>query len=192
MCVHSYPPSRSHRTSFSPATPSPPQKPTLSRVERGRGGAPGRWIICRRNPTRLSRLAHVQESFLNSVVRVLFKTDPPGFFERSYPRLLEMNTWQSINQEILCVPSLPVCLLPCWATRAPPLSPLKTPPPLPFPLSNSWCVFWRHRISTPRRFGKTIAVCLFVAALIYACPNIEISIYSTCNFRVAFRVIYDI
>jgi len=34
---------------------------------------------------------------------VLFKTDPPGFFERSYPRLLEMNTWQSINQEILCV-----------------------------------------------------------------------------------------
>jgi len=53
----------------------------------------------------------VQESFLNSVVRVLFKTDPPGFFERSYPRLLEMNTWQSINQEILYVdfPDLLAC-----------------------------------------------------------------------------------
>ena len=53
----------------------------------------------------------VQESFLNSVVRVLFKTDPPGFFERSYPRLLEMNTWQSINQEILYVdfPDLFAC-----------------------------------------------------------------------------------
>jgi hypothetical protein len=58
---------------------------------------------------RLLALTHgccCQESFLNSVVRVLFKTDPPGFFERSYPRLLEMNTWQSINQEILCVLSV--------------------------------------------------------------------------------------
>jgi len=40
-----------------------------------------------------------------------------------------------------------------------------------------------YRISTPRRFGKTISVCLFVAALICACPNIEISIYSTCKFH---------
>jgi hypothetical protein len=71
------------------------------------------------------------------VVRVLFKTDPAGFFERSYPLLLEKNSWKTINQEIL--------------------------------------------ISTPRRFGKTISVCLFVAALLFACPNIEISIYSTCK-----------
>lgn len=46
-------------------------------------------------------LKKFQESFLNSVVRVLFKTDPPGFFERSYPRLLESNNWQNIHQEIL-------------------------------------------------------------------------------------------
>ena len=78
------------------------------------------------------RLFH--ESFLNAVVRILFKTDPPGFFSQSYPRLLEMNAWSSINQEIL--------------------------------------------VSTPRRFGKTISVCLFVAALLYACPSLEISIYS--------------
>ena len=45
--------------------------------------------------------AKKQESFLNSVVRVLFKTDPIGFFEKSYPRLLEMNNWSNINQEIL-------------------------------------------------------------------------------------------
>ena len=81
------------------------------------------------------RLFH--ESFLNAVVRILFKTDPPGFFSQSYPRLLEMNAWSSINQEIL--------------------------------------------VSTPRRFGKTISVCLFVAALLYACPSLEISIYSTCK-----------
>ena len=69
--------------------------------------------------------------------RVLFKTDPPGHFERSYPRLLETNNWETIRQEIL--------------------------------------------ISTPRRFGKTISVCLFVSALVYACPNLEVSIYSTCK-----------
>lgn len=81
------------------------------------------------------RLFH--ESFLNAVVRILFKTDPPGFFSQSYPRLLELNSWTSINQEIL--------------------------------------------VSTPRRFGKTISVCLFVAALLYSCPCLEISIYSTCK-----------
>ena len=74
---------------------------------------------------------------MNAVVRVMFKTDPIGFFERSFPILLEKNSWKSINQEIL--------------------------------------------ISTPRRFGKTIGVCLFVSALLFACPNIDISIYSTCK-----------
>lgn len=77
------------------------------------------------------------EQFLCAVCRVLFKTDPPGHFERSYPRLLETNNWETIRQEIL--------------------------------------------ISTPRRFGKTISVCLFVSALVYACPNLEVSIYSTCK-----------
>lgn len=77
------------------------------------------------------------ENFLNAIVKILFKKDPPGSFERAYPRLLELNNWQNINQEIL--------------------------------------------ISTPRRFGKTISVCLFVAALLYAAPSIEISIYSTCK-----------
>ena len=74
---------------------------------------------------------------MNTVVRVLFKTDPVGYFERSFPALLEKNSWKSINQEIL--------------------------------------------ISTPRRFGKTISVCLFVAVLFFACPSVEISIYSTCK-----------
>lgn len=36
-------------------------------------------------------------------------------------------------------------------------------------------------ISTPRRFGKTISVSMFAAAMVYACPNVEISIYSTCK-----------
>ena len=51
------------------------------------------------------------------------------------------------------------------------------------PMTRSGFDTHTHRISTPRRFGKTISVCLFVAALICACPNIEISIYSTCKFH---------
>jgi len=81
------------------------------------------------------RLFH--EHFINAIVRVLFKTDGPGAFQRAYPRLLEVNEWKETYQECL--------------------------------------------ISTPRRFGKTISVCLFVAALLYSAPNVEISIYSTCK-----------
>jgi len=45
---------------------------------------------------------------------------------------------------------------------------------------------WTHisqevRVSTPRRFGKTISVSMFAAAMLYAAPNVEISIYSTCK-----------
>lgn len=36
-------------------------------------------------------------------------------------------------------------------------------------------------ISTPRRFGKTISVSMFAAAMLFAAPTVEISIYSTCK-----------
>jgi len=48
------------------------------------------------------------------------------------------------------------------------------------------------RISTPRRFGKTISVCLFVAALMFACPNVEVSIYSTCKRFPRFPVLLHV
>lgn len=38
-------------------------------------------------------------------------------------------------------------------------------------------------VSTPRRFGKTISVSMFAAAMLYSCPNLEMSIYSTCKAR---------
>lgn len=38
-------------------------------------------------------------------------------------------------------------------------------------------------VSTPRRFGKTISVSMFAAAMLYSCPNLEMSIYSTCKVR---------
>ena len=36
-------------------------------------------------------------------------------------------------------------------------------------------------ISTPRRFGKTISVSMFAAALLYSAKSVELSIYSTCK-----------
>ena len=36
-------------------------------------------------------------------------------------------------------------------------------------------------ISTPRRFGKTISVSMFAAAMLYSAPAVELSIYSTCK-----------
>jgi len=36
-------------------------------------------------------------------------------------------------------------------------------------------------ISTPRRFGKTISVSMFAAAMVFAAPRVELSIYSTCK-----------
>ena len=36
-------------------------------------------------------------------------------------------------------------------------------------------------ISTPRRFGKTIAVSMFAAAILYSAARVELSIYSTCK-----------
>jgi len=36
-------------------------------------------------------------------------------------------------------------------------------------------------ISTPRRFGKTMSVSMFAAAMLYAAPAVELSIYSTCK-----------
>jgi len=40
-------------------------------------------------------------------------------------------------------------------------------------------------VSTPRRFGKTISVSMFAAAMLYSCPNLEMSIYSTCKVMVS-------
>ena len=34
-----------------------------------------------------------------------------------------------------------------------------------------------------RRFGKTISVSMFAAAMLYSCPGLEMSIYSTCKVR---------
>ena len=47
---------------------------------------------------------------------------------------------------------------------------------------NSWDhIAQEILISTSRRFGKTISVSMFCAAMMLSCPGVEISIYSTCK-----------
>jgi hypothetical protein len=46
-------------------------------------------------------------------------------------------------------------------------------------------------ISTPRRFGKTISVSMFCAAMLLACPGVEISIYSTCK-RISQKILRNV
>jgi hypothetical protein len=81
------------------------------------------------------RLFH--DDFLKACTRSFWKLEPPGQFARDHQKVLRVNSWDHIAQEIL--------------------------------------------ISTPRRFGKTISVSMFCAAMLLACPGVEISIYSTCK-----------
>jgi len=46
-------------------------------------------------------------------------------------------------------------------------------------------------VSTPRRFGKTISVSMFAAAMMFACPAMELSIYSTCK-RISQKLLRNI
>lgn len=46
-------------------------------------------------------------------------------------------------------------------------------------------------VSTPRRFGKTISVSMFAAAMMFSCPAMELSIYSTCK-RISQKLLRNI
>jgi hypothetical protein len=46
-------------------------------------------------------------------------------------------------------------------------------------------------VSTPRRFGKTISVSMFAAAMMFSCPSMELSIYSTCK-RISQKLLRNI
>lgn len=87
------------------------------------------------------------DAFLAACARIFFKLDPPGSFQRAYQRILEINNWDNLSQEIL--------------------------------------------ISTPRRFGKTISVSLFSAALLFSCSAVELSVYSTCK-RISQKLLRNI
>jgi len=115
----------------------------------------GRMEACRRALEALDRrgwersyhqkLFHDQ--YIRACSRIFFKHDGPGAFDRAHQKILEINGWDSLPQEVL--------------------------------------------ISTPRRFGKTISVSMFAAAMIFACPKFELSIYSTCK-RISQKLLRNI
>jgi hypothetical protein len=79
------------------------------------------------------------DNFIRACARIFWKREKHGAFARDHQRILEVNGWDHLSQEVL--------------------------------------------VSTPRRFGKTISVSMFAAAMLYSCPNLEMSIYSTCKVR---------
>lgn len=86
-------------------------------------------------------------AFLGASARAFFKLDGPGAFQRAHHRVMEINQFENLNQEIL--------------------------------------------ISTPRRFGKTISVSMFSAALLFSCSGVELSVYSTCK-RISQKLLRNI
>ena len=86
-------------------------------------------------------------NYIRASARVFFKMDPPGAFARAHQKILDLNGWDTLSQEIL--------------------------------------------ISTPRRFGKTISVSMFAAAMLFSCTNIELSIYSTCK-RISQKLLQNV
>lgn len=87
------------------------------------------------------------DNYIRACSRIFFKHDGDGAFNRAHTKLLELNGWDSLPQEIL--------------------------------------------ISTPRRFGKTISVSMFAAAMMFSCPKFELSIYSTCK-RISQKLLRNI
>ena len=87
------------------------------------------------------------DNFIRACARIFWKREPHGTFAKDHQRILEVNGWDHLSQEVL--------------------------------------------VSTPRRFGKTISVSMFAAAMLYSCPNLEMSIYSTCK-RISQKLLRNI
>jgi len=111
--------------------------------------------LCRRHLAKLDTLGWTRsyhqrlfhDDFLKACTRSFWKLEPPGQFARDHMKVLRVNSWDHIAQEIL--------------------------------------------ISTPRRFGKTISVSMFCAAMMLSCPGVEISIYSTCK-RISQKILRNV
>lgn len=58
--------------------------------------------------------------------------------------------------------------------------------------SNGWDSLRQEvLVTTPRRFGKTISVSMFAAAMLYSAPKLEMSIYSTCK-RISQKLLLNV
>lgn len=101
----------------------------------------------RRGWNRSFHQREFHDDFLRACARLFWKTERRGQFNRDHQKILELNGWDHLAQEIL--------------------------------------------VSTPRRFGKTISVSMFAAAVIFSAPGVEVSIYSTCK-RISQKLLRNI
>lgn len=104
-------------------------------------------VLDRKGWQRSFHQKQFHDQFMRASVRIFWKTEKQGQFQRDHKRILELNGWDSLPQELL--------------------------------------------VSTPRRFGKTISVSMFAAALIFSAARVEVSIYSTCK-RISQKLLRNI
>lgn len=55
----------------------------------------------RRGWDRSFHQRHFHDNFIRACARIFFKTDPPGSFARNHQRVLELNGWDNLAQEVL-------------------------------------------------------------------------------------------
>lgn len=55
----------------------------------------------RRGWDRSFHQRHFHDNFIRACARIFFKTDPPGSFARNHQRVLELNGWDTLAQEVL-------------------------------------------------------------------------------------------
>jgi len=56
-------------------------------------------LVLNRLFSRIQRQFH--DNFLRACVRVMWKTEAAGSFERDHQKILECNGWDSLSQEVL-------------------------------------------------------------------------------------------
>ena len=150
------------------------------------------------------------DCFIRACARIFWKREQHGAFAKNHQRILEVNGWDHLSQEVLV--STP-------RRSGPPRERgrvlAREPPPVGAEVVGGQARDeagghrGRHGVAErverdrgphpghrrPRaspigdnappfcRFGKTISVSMFAAAMLYSCPGLEMSIYSTCKVR---------
>jgi hypothetical protein len=89
--------------------PSHPMEAFLSKIENKKGNAFARMQLCREALEGLDRqgwqrsfhqrLFH--DNFIRACARIFWKTEPPGSFAKDHQKILEINGWDHLSQEIL-------------------------------------------------------------------------------------------
>jgi len=89
--------------------PSNPMQAFLQKTEAKTGNAFARMQLCREALEGLDRLGWQRsfhqrlfhDNFIRACARIFWKTEAPGSFAKDHQKILEMNGWDHLSQEIL-------------------------------------------------------------------------------------------